>query len=863
MKYTSPLLKKFISINDTPEHIATNLILKTCEIEEINHRTIAESIIIWYITSCEKHPDADKLSVCQVNCGTKGNYQIICGGSNVAAGLYVPVALPGTHFPKAGITIEPRNMRWIASNGMICSKEEIGINEDMELHSIRSLTEDLEDISDADLGIALKDKFPRLENRVFEVDNKSLTNRPDLTGHFGIATELNAIYWSMIQDIWPKKDKVKNISSNMNHASCITFNKIKEYHTQCTPEHIMHIVENSTKPERKVVCESAGVNAYLLLHLKNIEIHKTSFFSRLEMLDLASNPINNRVDFSNLFMNISGQPIHFFDAEKVKGDIIVRNAHEWEKFTDLFETEHILKSSDIVITDKEKILALAWIVGGLESWITENTKNILVEIANFDAVAVRKTWTRLGLRTDAELRFEKNINPRRTMFCLILFLDELPYYKKDLGNFVIGWLSSFISPTTTTENTKHIEVNMLAMEKAIFGKKVDWFQEKVEIILRDLWFRSGDTWTITIEHGKLVVTPPLRRSPDDINIAEDIYEEVARIYGYDQIENIPLLSDTSYTPYTAYVDAQRKIEEVLVRNIGCNQTESYPRISKKALQEFGQDIQSLYMLQNPVHPESPYMRDDLIYGLLSHTAKNSKFFDSFKIFDIGKIRHKTENRVEKSESIFASDFVNEEMQMGVMLYQKNIDQWDKDPILEAKHIIRTIAKELELGTIDFEKTTVSSFHPKKQSIVKIGDIVIGFIGSIHPLILQSHKIGETSGVVYLSLNITSILESKKHAKEHVYRYETLQDQIVWRDLCFVIDASKDFDTIITAIKNVSEVQDIEVFDVYAGKNLGDNKKSVSIKIKMIWDGTMTTEQINEVMNKAITAAESAGGTLRA
>ena len=155
------------------------------------------------------------------------------------------------------------------------------------------------------------------------------------------------------------------------------------------------------------------------------------------MLDMGSVPRNNRVDFSNIFMLISGQPIHFFDADKVDGDVIVRNAKDGEKFVDLFETEHILTPTDIVIADNKKILALAGVVGGLDSGVTESTKNILVEIANFDAVSVRKTGTRLSLRTDAELRFEKNINPRHTLFSLILFLDELKYYKKDLGDYEI------------------------------------------------------------------------------------------------------------------------------------------------------------------------------------------------------------------------------------------------------------------------------------------------------------------------------------------------------------------------------------------------------------------------------------------
>ncbi len=830
MKYTSLLLKKFISVNDTPENIAKNLILKTCEIEEINERKISESIIIGYVKSCEKHPDADKLSVCQVNCGSKGEYQIICGGANIAAWLYVPVALPWTYFEKAGITIEPRKMRGIESNGMICSKEELGINEDIEKHSIRDLKEDLDDISDKDLWTPMKEKFPRLESRVMEVDNKSLTNRPDLTWHFGVATELNAIY------------------SGTKWA--IVFNKIPDYYTQCTPKHIMDILENSTKPERNVVGESEGLNAYILLHIKNTTVKQASFFSRLQTIDLGSNPINNRVDFSNLFMNISGQPIHFFDAEKVDGDIIIRNAKDGEKFMDLFETEHTLKATDIVITDKKKILALAGVVGGLESWITEDTKNILVEIANFDPVAVRKTWTRLWLRTDAELRFEKNINPRYTLFCLILFLDELNYYKKDLGAYEIGWLSYYINKKIEQIKEKNVPIDIKTMEQFIFGKKTKWLDKNVEEILTGLGF----------VYEKGTVTTPLRRSPDDINITEDIYEEVARIYGYDQIEHIPLLSDTTYTPYTDYVALQRNLEDILVRTIGCNQTETYPRISEKTLQEFWKQPEQMYMLQNPVNPEAPYMRDDLIYGLLTYTARNSKFFDNFKLFDIGNIRSKTEKSSEKGE--FASSFVNEQTQLGVMLYEKNIVQRDKDPLLEAKHIAKTIAKELELWALSFEKTEISHFHPKKQATIKLWDANIGFIGSLHPIILQSQKIGETSGVVYLSLNLTAIVDLMKQSHEHIYTYETLQDQIIRRDICFVLDANKNFDEVISAVKDIPEVKEVEVFDVYAGKNLWEERKSVSIKIKIVGDGTMTTEQINDILNKAIKAGENAGGQLR-
>lgn len=198
------------------------------------------------------------------------------------------------------------------------------------------------------------------------------------------------------------------------------------------------------KLERAIKVSSEVVNTYIALEIKNIEVKKSDFFSRLQLKDIGGKSVNNWVDFANLFMNISSQPIHLFDADKVKGDLQVRNAREGELFIDLFEVEHSLKTTDLVIADNEKVLALAGVIGGLESAVSDTTKNVLVEIANYDPVIVRKTGTRLGLRTDAELRFEKNINPEWSLYSLLLFLDELKYYAKTLGNYEIGGVGYFI-----------------------------------------------------------------------------------------------------------------------------------------------------------------------------------------------------------------------------------------------------------------------------------------------------------------------------------------------------------------------------------------------------------------------------------
>jgi len=228
-------------------------------------------------------------------------------------------------------------LRGIESNGMICSKSELNINEDTDQPRIRELSKDL-DVTDEDLGSPLAEKFERLNSFVLDVDNKGLTNRPDLTGHFGVARELSAMY---------------------SPLGKVNYSKLPDYEKQFSTTNILDLLEHTEKKAKKqVLSETEGLNNYILLEINNVHVQESDFFMRLQTLDLGSTPINNRVDFSNLFMNISGNPVHFFDADKVKGNIIVRNAKDGEEFTDLFEKTHKLLPQDIVITDEEKALCL-------------------------------------------------------------------------------------------------------------------------------------------------------------------------------------------------------------------------------------------------------------------------------------------------------------------------------------------------------------------------------------------------------------------------------------------------------------------------------------------------------------------------
>ncbi len=290
---------------------------------------------------------------------------------------------------------------------------------------------------------------------------------------------------------------------------------------------MLDTLQHASKASIQVDVQTPACQSYVAVEYKDVSVARSSLFTRLAMQDMGQQSRNNWVDFSNLFMMTTGQPIHMFDADMIKGNIVVRNAKNGETFIDLFDKEHSLIESDVVIADKEKVLALAGVVGGKTSGVTDDTKNIVVEIAHFDPIAVRKTGTRLGLRTDAELRFEKHISPLFSLYAFIFFLEESKYFTTDLGQYTFSGVSYHTGDVITSMLTqrKKIEIDPAQGSSLIFGEERADFNDITSNILSNLGF--------CYENNK--VTIPLWRSPDDMNISQDIYEEVARIYGYDSI----------------------------------------------------------------------------------------------------------------------------------------------------------------------------------------------------------------------------------------------------------------------------------------------------------------------------------------
>lgn len=460
MRYCNTLLKRYLSLHVPEEDLIQAITLKTCEVEEWSVRKLPDQVVIGKITAIGRHPQADKLFVCQVDCGHAGKYQICTGGENAIDQAYVPVAIPGCHLPAINLTIGPRVMRGLESNGMICSKHELGISEDTEQHRIwimqyptgyaptsEEQLPDMTDITDADLGMPVKEKYPWLENRIITIENKTITHRPDLFGHFGLARELNALFGKQVR-----------------------FQQLDQLQDQFDTHHCLTVLEHAQRSPQTISVTSPHVRTYALIDIQTIAVQRSDLYIRTLLYDLGLTPKNNWVDFSNIFMYLTGQPIHCFDAQTIQGTIQVRQAKAGETFIDLLHKTHTLTADDIVIADDAGVIALAGIIGGERTAVQDSTTALIIEIANFDPVVVRRTGTRLGLRTDAELRFEKSINPLFSL-AMVPYLMETSTYGDQTKNATFAGINRWALPEATQQMPQiHYDTNRIA--QLLYGNDV-------------------------------------------------------------------------------------------------------------------------------------------------------------------------------------------------------------------------------------------------------------------------------------------------------------------------------------------------------------------------------------------------------
>ena len=784
MKLSKNFVKDYIDIDDVDiKTLAEDMTRVGNEYDSAEKLINATKLVVGEVIECEEHPDSDHLHICKVNVG-KEILQIVCGAPNVRKGLKVIVALDGAVLP-GDFKIKKSMKRGVESNGMLCSMEELGLEakflkpEDKE--GIHELPQDAKVGEDPIKLLGMDDEI---------VDFELTANRGDLLSILGMAYELGAIYDKPVKEV------------DLTHSE----------------------QGEDLNKSFKVEVNTDNCKLFLAKKVENVEIKESPDFIKNRLIASGIRPINNVVDISNYVMLELGQPLHFYDADKLNNMIEVRMANEGEKLTTLDNIERVLTSNDIVISDGKEAIGLAGVMGGLDTEVTENTKNVIIEAAIFDNVKVRMTSNKI-LRSEASNRFEKGLDPNRTYMAIeraVKLLEEYSNGKVISGTVVYD--KTDVKPKTIEITFKNI-TDVLGMEIPR------------EAIL-DVFKRLGFSYEVVVAddpvclNEKIYVTVPTRRL--DISIKEDLIEEVGRIYGLDNIEGklptVPMKQGT-------LDNTDREIRNKMI-SLGLNETLSYVLVRDDEADCFTTDKFEKVKLLDPITEERSTLRYSVLASLLKiyeyNKARNEK---DVSIFEIGKGFYKKEE-------------YGEDKKLGVLMSGKYYLGIDNKKNVDF-YVIKGVAEEI-LDYLGYAnrysfvqpKEMPKQMHPGQTAEISVNNDIVGMVGKIHPSV-------EKEDVYVLEINLDKLL-SKKTGKmkfKEISKYPTIN-----KDLAILIDKNITSDEIAKAIKKAagSLLTNIEIFDVYEGKNIPKDKRSIAYSLSFgTIDRTLTDEEVNNIMSKII------------
>lgn len=786
MKLSTNFVKDYIDINVDLKTLAEDMTKAGNEYDSAENFINATNLVVGEVIECEMHPDSDHLHVCKVNIGTE-ILQIVCGAPNVRIGLKVIVALPGAVLP-GEFKIKAGKIRGIESNGMLCSIAELGLDskflkpEDKEgIHELPN---------EAQVG---EDPIKLMQMDDSVIDFELTANRGDLLSILGMAHEIGAIY----------DKKVKEID--------LTYNETKED------------INNNFKVE--VNTENCSI--FLAKRVENVAIKESPTFIRNRLMASGIRPINNVVDISNYVMLETGQPLHYYDADTLKGMLEIRMAQNGEKLITLDEIERNLSSEDIVISDGEKAIGLAGVMGGLDTEITENTKNIIIESAIFEPVKIRKTSKDI-LRSEASTRFEKGLDPNRTYMAIERSCNLLEKYADAK---IVGGLVKY---DTTNLNDTKIDITFEKINK-VLGLKIE--KEDILDVFRKLGF------TYEVENETIHVSVPKRRI--DITIPEDLVEEVGRIYGVDNIEGkLPKLP----LKQGSYNKILRKIRNKMI-DLGLNETLSYILVNDREAQKYTADEFEIIPLLDPMTEERNTLRYSMIPSMVKiyeyNKARNQK---DVSIFEIGKGFFKKGEEYGENTKLCA--LMTGERYLG--LKGKKVDFYDIKGITE--EILDYLGYNGRYSFV-IKNQIPQEFHPYQTAEISVNNDIVGIVGKLHP--------GNVKEDVYvLEINLDKLLE--KRTGNMKYK-EISKFPSVKKDLAFIVDQDITSEEIAKQIKKSAGSLLIEskVFDIYTGAGIEENKKSIAYSLEFgTSDRTLTDEEINAILEKIIINLEKQGANLR-
>lgn len=800
MLISNEWLKEYVTIDDSVSNLAERITRTGIEVDDlIDYTKDIKNLVVGFVKSKEKHPDADKLNVCQVDIGEDEPVQIVCGAPNVDAGQYVIVAKVGGRLP-GGIKIKRAKLRGERSEGMICSLQEIGISSN---YIPKSFESGIYVFSEAQVPGTDALQALYLDDQVMEFD---LTpNRADALSMIGTAYEVAALYNT-------KMTKPETTSNELDLSA---------------NDELTVTIEN----EDKVPYYSARV-------VHDVTIEPSPIWMQAHLIKAGIRPINNVVDISNYVLLEYGQPLHMFDQDAIGSQqIVVRQANGGEKMTTLDDTERELLTSDIVITNGQTPIALAGVMGGDFSEVKEQTSNIVIEGAIFDPVSIRHTSRRLNLRSESSSRFEKGIATE--------FVDEAVdracYLLQTYANGKVlkdrvssGELGAFITPIDITADKINRTIGF------------DLSQNDIVTIFNQLGFDTE------INDDVITVLVPSRRK--DITIKEDLIEEVARIYGYDDIPStLPVFDKVTSGQLTDRQYKTRMVKEVL-EGAGLDQAITYSLVSKEDATAFSMQQRQTIDLLMPMSEAHASLRQSLLPHLIEAASYNvARKNKDVKLFEIGNVffangEGELPDQVEYLSGILTGDYV--------------VNQWQgKKETVDfylAKGVVDRVSEKLNLE-FSYRRADIDGLHPGRTAEILLENKVVGFIGELHPILAADNDLKRTY-VFELNFDALMAVSVGYINYQPIPRFPGMS-----RDIALEVDQNIPAADLLSTIHahGGNILKDTLVFDVYQGEHLEKGKKSIAIRLNYLdTEETLTDERVSKVQAEIEAALIEQGAVIR-
>ena len=789
--------------------LAYDLTMSTVEVEDATDLGASfHDMVVGVINTIEQHPNADKLKVCKTDIGGRVE-DIVCGGSNLREGMKVAVALPGAMCKWHGegdlVEIKKSKLRGVDSYGMICGAVEIGLADlfptKEEAHIL-----DLSDF-DAPAGTPLADALD-LNDIILEIDNKSMTNRPDLWGHYGIAREIAALY-DLPMTQFPHFDR--NVENTAG------------FHVT---------VEDAERCPR-----------YLSAQIEGLNVKPAPYQMQNRIWKVGMRPINALVDITNYVMLATGQPTHAFDSDHIAGHVIVRRAGEGEKLLLLNGKELALSSDDLVIADDAGVVGLAGVMGGAKDSILPDTSKVILEVANFDAKGIRRTALRYDNRTEASARYEKAIDPERCDQAFDLSMQLFSQLYPEMK--VTGLVDQYPEHLKPAE----IDVALSWLERRL-GKHLspDEIKHKMELLGYGITF-NGDNMHVVV---------PTWRFTGDVSIQADIMEEVARMYGYENFEAEPITTTFDGAINQLDKDLERRIKEYLAIRCGMQEIFTYPWMEESYVNAVLQSTEGILSLSTPPSPAERFVRSSLLPNLCKAVVKNERYFDEFSIFETAQV-FRDENytspydpreKLPSQRKNVAGAFVTTDKDI-TALFRK------------AKGVVEMMARYVHMETLTFRQTEKPVWADNVvwlniyRGEEKVGDLA-----------LLAKKVSMACGIKNMNVMLFQLdqdslvpLKSRTNTFTHLAEYPMTD-----YDISLLVDGSVQWKDVAQTVRGIkSELLHGAAFvDEYRGKQVPAGKKSLTLRLAIgSKDKTLTSAEIEEVASGVLNKiAKRFGAELR-